>query len=175
LKKGAVTPAKLAPAAKATLTGPMGATGPVGPQGPKGEPGPKGDAGEKGEPGTFLSALTSGKTLTGVYGISGHIQTSGDAGAEDAISFQIPLPEPPIEYIFTFDGDAPVAQCPGTVNEPAAAPGYLCLYEQIDDGDEPALKAEATGSGKSGFSVFIPGNTLAGPYNDYGTWAVPAR
>ncbi len=170
LKKGAVTPAKLAPAAKAALTGPKGATGPAGPQGPKGE---TGTSGEKGEPGTFLSALPSDKTLTGVYGISGQIQTSGDASAEDAISFQIPLPEPPVEDIFI--GGAPTTECPGTVNDPTAAPGYLCLYEQSDFGVEPALKAEPTGSGKSGFAVFIPGSTVEGPYNDYGTWAVTAR
>lgn len=40
LKKGAVTPAKLSKAAKATLVGPTG------PQGPRGETGPKGEAGE---------------------------------------------------------------------------------------------------------------------------------
>ncbi|HJZ35335.1 MAG TPA: hypothetical protein VJ204_03600 [Solirubrobacterales bacterium] len=170
LKKGAVTPAKLAPAAKAALTGPRGATGAVGPQGPKGD---AGTTGEKGEPGTFLSALPSGRTLTGVYGISGHIQNPGDTGAEDAISFQIPLSEPPVESVVI--GGAPTTECPGTVNDPAAAPGYLCLYEQAAYGDEPALKAEPTGSGKDGFAVFIPGATVEGPYNDYGTWAVTAR
>jgi Collagen triple helix repeat (20 copies) len=57
LKKGAVTPAKLNKAAKATLTGaagPAGATGPKGAQGPKGdkgEKGAKGDTGEKGAAG----------------------------------------------------------------------------------------------------------------------------
>jgi hypothetical protein len=42
IKKGAVTPAKLAPAAKTTLTGPRGATGPQGPKGDAGSPGPSG-------------------------------------------------------------------------------------------------------------------------------------
>jgi hypothetical protein len=48
IKKGAVTPAKLSKASKATLTGPKGTTGdrgPVGPQGTQGKPGPQGDAG----------------------------------------------------------------------------------------------------------------------------------
>ncbi len=39
IKNGAVTPAKLSPAAKQSMTGASG------PQGPKGEPGPRGEAG----------------------------------------------------------------------------------------------------------------------------------
>ncbi len=51
IKKGAVTPAKLAPAAKVTLTGPRGATGAQGPKGDTGSPGPKGDIGSPGPSG----------------------------------------------------------------------------------------------------------------------------
>lgn len=57
LKKGAVTPPKLAAATVRLLrggTGPTGATGPAGPTGdagPKGDPGPKGDTGAQGPPG----------------------------------------------------------------------------------------------------------------------------
>jgi hypothetical protein len=51
IKKGAVTPAKLAPAAKTTLTGPKGATGPQGPKGATGPQGPKGDTGSAGPSG----------------------------------------------------------------------------------------------------------------------------
>ncbi len=53
LKKGAVTPTKLSPAAKAALSkpGPKGETGARGPEGPKGEPGPKGETGTKGDTG----------------------------------------------------------------------------------------------------------------------------
>jgi hypothetical protein len=42
LRRGAVTPAKLAPATTARLTGPKGATGPQGPKGDTGSPGPSG-------------------------------------------------------------------------------------------------------------------------------------
>jgi hypothetical protein len=54
LKKGAVTPAKLAKASVATLAGPAGAKGPAGPTGPKGdrgETGPQGAAGPTGPQG----------------------------------------------------------------------------------------------------------------------------
>jgi hypothetical protein len=61
IKKGAVTPAKLAPATKTTLTGPRGATGP---QGPKGDTGSSGPAGltrgfEKTEAGESIALGTS--------------------------------------------------------------------------------------------------------------------
>jgi hypothetical protein len=45
LKKGAVTPAKLSPAAATTLIGPKGASGATGPEGPKGDTGSQGSAG----------------------------------------------------------------------------------------------------------------------------------
>ncbi len=53
LKKSAVTPTKLSPAAKTALStpGPKGATGAQGPAGPRGETGPRGDAGAKGDTG----------------------------------------------------------------------------------------------------------------------------
>ena len=53
LKKSAVTPAKLSPAAKTALStpGPKGAAGARGPDGPRGEAGPRGDSGAKGDAG----------------------------------------------------------------------------------------------------------------------------
>lgn len=51
IKKGAVTPAKLSPATKSTLTGPSGASGPQGLKGPSGPQGPKGDTGSPGPSG----------------------------------------------------------------------------------------------------------------------------
>ncbi len=45
IKKGAVTPAKLSPAATSSLTGPKGATGPQGQKGDTGPQGPPGAAG----------------------------------------------------------------------------------------------------------------------------------
>ena len=57
IKWGAVTPAKLSAASKATLTGAVGPVGPVGSTGPKGPAGPKGPTGlpglqgDKGKPG----------------------------------------------------------------------------------------------------------------------------
>jgi hypothetical protein len=53
LKKSAVTPTKLSPAAKTALStpGPKGEAGARGPEGPRGEAGPRGDSGTKGDTG----------------------------------------------------------------------------------------------------------------------------
>jgi hypothetical protein len=48
LRKGAVTPAKLSPASKVTLTGPTGPAGAKGATGATGAQGPKGDKGDRG-------------------------------------------------------------------------------------------------------------------------------
>jgi hypothetical protein len=72
LKKGAVTPAKLSPAAKQTLTGPRGAdgaTGARGPQGPQGERGEKGDRGERGEKGDKGDPGEPGKAPTELWAV----------------------------------------------------------------------------------------------------------
>jgi hypothetical protein len=67
IKKGAVTPAKLAPATKTTLVGPKGAPGPQGPKGDTGSAGPAGltrgfektEAGDSISLGTFLFGTTA--------------------------------------------------------------------------------------------------------------------
>lgn len=74
IKKGAVTPAKLSPAAKVAITG---ATGP---QGPKGEPGSRGEAGLRGEAGPRGEAGQKGDT-----GAKGDTGPQGDPGAKGEV------------------------------------------------------------------------------------------
>jgi hypothetical protein len=69
LKKNAVTPPKLSPAAKTALStpGPKGATGAQGPRGdagPRGESGPRGDAGPRGDSGPKGDTGTAGPSAT---------------------------------------------------------------------------------------------------------------
>jgi hypothetical protein len=61
LKKGAVTPPKLSPAAKTALSkpGPKGETGARGPEGPRGDAGPKGETGPRGDTGTAAPGAAS--------------------------------------------------------------------------------------------------------------------
>jgi hypothetical protein len=84
LKKGAVTPAKLSKASKATLTGPKGAPGATGPSGPQGIPGPKGDKGEAGATATALWAVVE-ETGTLIRG-SG---TTGSKGLTTAGEYEV--------------------------------------------------------------------------------------
>jgi Collagen triple helix repeat (20 copies) len=81
IKKGAVTPAKLSPAAKEAMTG---ATGPVGPKGDTGPQGAKGDAGPQGIPGDKGDAGAKGET--GAKGDPGVKGDRGETGPSDVYS-----------------------------------------------------------------------------------------
>jgi Collagen triple helix repeat (20 copies) len=74
IKQGAVTPAKLSPAAKQSMTGATGPQGPKGEPGPRGEIGPRGEAGQKGD--------TGAKGETGLQGTPGPKGNTGDTGAK---------------------------------------------------------------------------------------------
>ena len=69
--------------------------------------------------------LSSGKTLTGVWvaGSGPNIEFTGTQ-----ISFQKQLAAAPQVEILRI-GTTPTANCPGTVSDPTASPGYLCIYE----------------------------------------------
>jgi len=66
LKRGAVTPPKLSPAAVATLKGATGPKGPAGKAGPKGAKGEKGDTGATGPSDVYAAGASSGP-LSGSY------------------------------------------------------------------------------------------------------------
>jgi hypothetical protein len=200
---GATGPAGPTGATGATGTGTPGATGAEGKEGKPGESvtntaaktcGPEGGAEFKVGTGAatkacngktgFTETLPSGKTETGVWGFSGH--STGLAVA--AMSFSIPLGSalagsaviPPGE-----EGKVEPVNCPGTLEEPKAASGFLCVYSQPPDSTEVAKAGSYTLSSvnpkKSGgvvyFNVallpteepYINIGTVAG-----GTWAVTA-
>lgn len=166
LKKEAVTPPKLSPAAKKTLTGPQG------PQGPQGPPGLQGPRGERGEPGPLLSTLPSGATERGAYGFSSTMaENAGGAFTPGSVvSYPIPLTFKPTLNVIEASG-APTAACPGSFQEPAAKPGNLCVYEEREDvvlglENHPA-------EGHFGFLTFFEAPEGAN-YEDFGTWAVTA-
>ncbi len=78
LKKGAVTPTKLSPAAKTALSrpGPKSEAGARGPEGPRGDSGPKGDTGPAGPGATIMnwdeaaSATPTVKTIGTALGVT---------------------------------------------------------------------------------------------------------
>lgn len=137
-------------------------------QGPAGQPGPRGP---QGQPGPLLQTLPSGKTQTGAYGFASTRAEAGNPftpGVE--VSYPIPLSFTPA-FEIVGSGQLPTANCPGSVEKPAAAAGRLCLY---GDREDVEMDVETLpGSGHHGFLLFF----LAEPgenYENHGTWAVTA-
>jgi Collagen triple helix repeat (20 copies) len=136
-------------------TGPTGGTGPVGPTGPTGGTGPKGDPGQTG----FTETLPSGKTETGTWGILQH--TSGPQRAGTTASFNIPLAKAAAVHWIranteeaTATGEQASTACTGSVANPTASKGNLCVY---------------TGR-ENGLSTNVPGNEVF--FHNNWKWAV---
>jgi hypothetical protein len=121
-----------------------------------------GEDGEEGQPWTAGGTLPPGATQTGSFAY---------AGAEnlEAISFAIPLAS---ALDSTHVHIAPNANCPGSVADPKAASGHLCVY--VKNGGPPAgpyplnsasLPAPVTGADKAGAMLIVGGEI-------WGTWAV---
>jgi hypothetical protein len=143
--------------------------------------------GEEGSPWSVGGTLPSGRTETGTWNIAG---SEGGYYTAD-ISFPIPLKEDGIGQGFAFNlaqteneefGDS---GCTGTVDDPTAPPGTLCVYtgfSLITQGVTEALEIRLpnsnfeNGYGKTGAIVWGVEPTLAGGSNANleGTWAVTA-
>jgi hypothetical protein len=171
------------------LQGPKGDTGATGSQGPKGDTGatgpqgPKGDTGAPGADGKtgFTETLPAGKTETGVWAYRSQgpyaseseeeIIFNNTEGVVIPFSFNIPLTQAPaIAYVKS--GEVNEAKCPGgSVTNPTAAPGFLCVYEELGNAKinhfPPFDKAYTTGA-TLGFVSTEPLQTARG------TWAVTA-
>ena len=151
------------PAELAVLWNQTGPPGVQGPPGRDGAQGPPGQDGGQGPPGPFTNQLPSGKTLKGAAYITSTISSH---------SFAFSLPSAPIVHVRTF-GSGPSAECPGTVTDPRAAPGHLCLYQANNSGvgacvfatDDPM--SSCTSATKFGF-----GASSSGQFS--GQWAVTA-
>jgi hypothetical protein len=165
LKRGAVTPAKLSGASKATLQGPEGPRGPEGARGQEGRRGPQGD------PGEFPLTLPSGQTEKGAYGFASTRASGGGTFAPAfEVSYPIPLSFTP-ETNIVEEGGPPTADCPGSAADPTATPGNLCVYAERED---VGLEIEEVpADGRFGFLVF-PEAEEGDNYEVFGTWAVTA-
>jgi Collagen triple helix repeat (20 copies) len=196
-------------------TGATGAQGAKGDQGIQGIQGPKGDQGIQGiqgPKGTFgPEPLPPEETLTGLWEIPK--VTSPALFAEIyslPVSFQIPLTAGltsslvpckavPQEsscqtHFITSDGEELVEEgekeitpekCPGSVAEPKADPGNLCVYANEATTTETALfssefihedRVAVSGGGTSPYGFYISTFALgAGDVEGRGTWAVTAE
>lgn len=195
-KNGAAGPAGTAGAAGAATAG---AGGPQGPAGPGGAAGAKGETGAPGAPGakgTTGSPWTAGGTLpskateTGTWAF-GPLPAGTNQIA--VASFPIPLSksldgshvhlinpagmevlfgEPPTEVTPTQCG-SPV----GTVAEPKAEPGNLCVYivslSEAEGFSEGIVNPEgAGGAGVTGALMTVAGLPAERAESGHGTWAV---
>jgi Collagen triple helix repeat (20 copies) len=120
-------------------TGPQGAAGGQGKEGPAGKEGPQGkegsagkngENGKEGSPWAAGGTLPPGKTLKGMW-----IDFfTGDIGAT-SVSFALPLATAPAVHWIKEDGleatatgEEVSAVCEGTVADPTAPAGNLCVY-----------------------------------------------
>jgi hypothetical protein len=159
---------KTGPAGPQGLPGKEGAAGKEGKEGAAGKEGKEGKEGKQGEPGPLLAALPSGKTLKGHY----HVEFGGTGTTilGEGYDYAFPLPSTPNGH-FIANGTTPPAQCPGTVSDPKALPGNLCVYEGPNhSNDNVSIGSE---SDQFGFGLFVTANASGGFWS-IGSWAVTA-
>lgn len=184
LKNGAVTKKKINKKTIKALKGnrgPRGLTGAQGAPGPKGTTGAQGVQGIQGPPGPFPDPLAAGKTVRGTFG---DIDTAASGGEVilAPIAFGFRLATAPVgRYVPV--GTTPPAQCPGTVTNPQAAPGNLCVYESTGSNLQATrgvCNDELSGCGAS-FGVanregagIVAFAAAAGSAQVFGSWAVTA-
>jgi hypothetical protein len=145
---------------------------------------PAGAPGEKGEAGTsvFASSVPSGTTVRGSWGAAGDVETGGFF--EVGVSLPVPAPVP-MEDV-KMGAAQPNANntdpaCAGSVNEPSAPPGKVCVYVLPFTDNVSTTGITATPMGGSGAPLsdrfgFLIGINPAAPGNveAYGTWAYTA-
>jgi hypothetical protein len=143
--------------------GPKGAAGATGPQGPTGSAGP---TGPEGSPWTAGGTLPKGQTETGTWAINQlHVTTTGIAF--EPISFPIRLKTGGEAFFInrteTQEKEGPQVKasgCTGSLTEPTAPEGKLCIYTAAEEENE----------GKVGFiEPFNTGPEFEGAPGEYGT------
>jgi hypothetical protein len=160
-----------------------GARGPQGPQGLQGPPGPQGPQGPQGPPGTSLfdSVIPSGTTVHGAWGIGEQqVGTGGSGSLYQQVSLPIPAPQRLTFDIVNFAAGTPGAEdgdasCTGSVGNPTAPPGKVCLY--ITDfnsttGEGGYQISNNDDAQRYGFTVAMRGTTTF--IDGRGTWAYHA-
>jgi len=128
-------------------------------------------------PGVVPPALLSraGSVPSGLT-IRGTFMSRPDNGSDGAgYSFGVQLASAPIVH-YVGNASPPPAECPGTVANPDAIPGHLCVYEGLISTNVTVKCVLATTSNVCGTATrwgfgFTATGTVAGTYV-WGTWAV---
>ena len=141
----------------------------------------------------FTETLPEGKTETGTF--SWHLEGGAkETFTEVPLSFSIPLPERLIgsrtvawNYVTIEEQEnhEPQMGCEGTVEDPTAKPGYLCLYQGVTLVEEtgevlveevkpPGAFEGEEGAGTMGALIDLKYNGPEGRVLYAGSWAVTA-
>jgi hypothetical protein len=123
-----------------------------------------------------VEGLPPGATETGTWNVVA--MKGNDPTALGSISFTVPLTEgldaSHVHYVQT--GETAAGNCTGTVLDPTAASGHLCVYEAANPGTlSPGViltpDLENSGAGSSGAVLFFLNDTTGNWYTA-GSWAV---
>ncbi len=112
-------------------------------------------------------------TVVGRYGFDYDADADADGNGDwgGQIAYPAPMPETLAPEFVDAPG-APTADCPGSVQEPAASPGFLCVYEASLIGSNATMNF--LGGSRFGVNYYIPDDGVAGDFFGYGTWAATA-
>jgi hypothetical protein len=181
LKKLTGKPGKNGTAGANGATGATGLTGPAGSPGTagvKGETGKEGPKGEAGAPGGFFGVLPSGQTMRGTYAAEG---SSSQGQYRTAVSFLLSLPSPPTAIHYIEVGETDPSGCTGgTVSNPVAAAGNLCIFEgkstgnASNRGEVNPVNDEAPDISMPVYGFGVYASCETGTCVVEGTWAVTA-
>jgi hypothetical protein len=183
--KGAV--GRTGAAGPAGAPGPQGPAGPAGGAGKEGLPGKEGSAGKEGPPGKegkpgttgFTATLPPGMTEKGTWAVN-VFHAAVEQVAFVPISFSIPMGAPGEAFFLNAaatSGKAGTGGCTGSVEEPTAPSGELCIYTEEEENEKlsalpkTAFHEELGVFGKPGtFIEFVI--QLGGQASARGSWAV---
>jgi hypothetical protein len=134
-----------------------------------------------GSPWTAGGTLPSEKSEKGTWGVSGYSAKVGQPELA-SISFAIPLKKAlgASNVIYVKPGEPAPSGCKGTVAEPEAEPGNLCVFSQ---GGQAVNMASGTihdttfaiGASTTGAFVIVSTSAAEEPTVGVGTWAVTAE
>jgi collagen triple helix repeat protein len=149
--------------------GSNGATGPTGPTGKTGATGATGKTGATGPSGLtgFTKTLPKGETETGTWSFG----MTKEGLALSSISFNIPLEVPPTAIFVATPGEEEES-CPGNLNEPKAAEGFVCIYLEPTESAIEGPPAKEVGISGVNLVFFNLAETAS---LARGSWAVTAE